>query len=89
MLEFHSRAFRVLGDEPHLDLVGVVEVGLDLPVGADVPADNDPVGRLESEHASPTAFAAVGPAVVDVATDVRFEHRLGDGHTEQVVLRAA
>jgi hypothetical protein len=87
MFEFESGALRGLGDEPDFDFAGVVGVGLDLPVRADVPADYDAVWRLERQDASPPTFAAISATVVDVAADVRLEHRRGDRDTEQVVLR--
>ena len=61
-----------------LDLAGVVRVGLDLPLRADVPAEHHPVRRLVGEDPRPAALAAVGAAVVDVAADPRLEHGLGD-----------
>src|ERR1700722_11716958 len=57
VLELDSGAIRRLGDEPHLDLARLVEVGLDLPVRADVPTEHDPVRRLVGNHASPLALA--------------------------------
>lgn len=85
MLEHDASPVVGLGDEPDLDLAGVVAVGLELPLRADVPGEYDPVGRLVGQDASPAAFAPIDPAVVDVAAGAGFEHRLRDGHGEQVV----
>jgi hypothetical protein len=57
-----------------------------LPVGRDVPAEDDAVGRLVGEHGRPLALAAVGAAVVDAAADALLEHGLGDVDAEHVVL---
>src|SRR5215212_11928772 len=86
MLELDTRAVRALRDEAHLDLAGLVRVGLDLPLRADVPAEDDAVGRLVREHPRPAALAAVDAAVVDVSADARLEDRLGDVDREHVVL---
>src|SRR5215207_2034192 len=86
VLELDARALRGFGDEAHLDLAGFLGVRLDLPLGADVPAEHDPVRRLVGEHARPLAFAAVDAAVVDAPALAGFEHRLRDLDGEQVVL---
>src|SRR5687767_8647944 len=74
-----------LGDEADLDLAGLLEIRLDLPLRADVPADHDSVGRVVGENARPTALAPVDAPVVHVTAHARFEHRLGDLDAEQVV----
>jgi hypothetical protein len=86
VLELEAGALGGLGDEPHLHFTGVGFVGLDLPGGADVPAEHDPVRRLVGEHTGPVALAAVLGAVVDVAAHMRLEPRLGDRRAQEVVL---
>src|SRR5918992_4770195 len=86
VLQLHTRALCRLGDEAHLDFARLLEIGLDLPVRADVPADHDPMWRFIGEHPRPAALAAVDAAVVDMAALARFEDRLGDLDREQVVL---
>src|SRR5919106_665063 len=86
LAELEARAVGCLRDEAHLDLAGLVEIGLDLPLWADVPAEHDPVGRLVCEHASPAALAAVDATVIDVAAHVGLEDGLGDLDLEHVVL---
>ena len=88
MLELHARAVGRLGDEAHLDLAGAVEIGLDLPLQVDVPAEHDALGRLVGQHARPAALAAVADDVVDVAADPRLEHHRGERGAlrEQVVV---
>src|SRR5680860_860126 len=85
---FDVDAGAVLGErgERDFDLAGLVLVSLDLPVGADVPAEHEPGMRFVGQHACPAAFAAVGAAVDDVAPDVGLHDGLGDGHREQVVV---
>src|SRR2546429_129970 len=61
-------------------------VVLDLPSRADVPAQQQPAGRLIGQHPRPTAYAPVNPAVVEKAADLQLEHGLGDRDLEQVVL---
>src|SRR5262249_34451138 len=68
------------------DLAGLLEIGLDLPPGADVPAEDDPGRRLVGEHARPPAFAPIHAPVVDVAAHTPLEHRLRDRDIEHVVL---
>src|SRR4051812_45943085 len=86
MLELDPGAIGPLSGEADLDLARVVVVGLDLPGGADVPGEDDAGGPFVDEDPCPVAFRAVLGAVVDVATDVRFEHGFGDRGLEQVVL---
>ena len=42
--------------------------------------------RVISQDPRPAALAAVDAPIVNVATDVRIEYRLGDCHAEQIVL---
>jgi hypothetical protein len=44
------------------------------------------VRRVEGQDPGPAALAAVLAAVVDVPADAGFEHRLGDGGGQEVVL---
>src|SRR4051794_33321472 len=46
VFEFEAGAVGRFGDEVHFDFAGVGLVGFELPVGADVPAEHDPVRRL-------------------------------------------
>ena len=55
MLELEALPLRRLRDEEHLDLAGVVLVGLELPLRADVPAEDHTMGGLIGENASPSA----------------------------------
>src|SRR5216684_2100972 len=87
VLQFDPGAVRSLGHEPDLDLAGQLRVGLDLPMGADVPAEYHAGWRLVGQDPRPPALAAVYGAVVDVPADVRLENCLGDRGREQVVLR--
>ena len=57
VFEVESGALLGFGDEPDLDFAGVVGIGL----RADVPADDDPVRRLERENPGPATLAAVLP----------------------------
>jgi hypothetical protein len=86
VLELDTGAPRSLGDEAHLDLAGLVEIGLDLPLGTDVPAEHDAVWRLDGEHARPVTFAAINSAIVDASADTRFQYGLFDLDGEHVVL---
>jgi hypothetical protein len=86
VLELDARPLRRLGEEAHLDLARLLEVGLELPLWADVPADHDPMRRLVGEHARPAALAPVHAPVLEVAADARLEHGLRDLDREQVVL---
>jgi hypothetical protein len=78
VLELHPGALRGLGDEPDLDLAGVVGVRHELPVRADVPAEHEPGGGLVGQHPRPAALAAVLRDVDDVPAGLRLEHRPGD-----------
>src|SRR4051794_30083517 len=86
VLELDPSALGPLGDEPHLDLAALLRVGLELPGGADVPAEDHPVGRLVDQDAGPVALAAVDPAVVDAASRPGLEDGLLDVDGEQVVV---
>src|SRR5688500_17648944 len=63
VLQLHARAPGSLGDEAHFDLARLGRVGLDLPPGADVPADDHAVRRVVGEHPRPLALAAIDPAI--------------------------
>ncbi len=78
MLELHPRSLGGLGDETDLHLAGLREIGLDLPLRRDVPADEQPVRGLVREDAGPAADAPVDAAVVDVTSDAPLEDGLGD-----------
>src|SRR6185437_8051036 len=86
VLDLDASSLRRLGHEPHFPLTDLVRIGLDLPSRIDVPAEEHPVGRLVGQHACPAALAAVDATVVEVATNTRLEHRLGDRYSEYVVL---
>jgi hypothetical protein len=86
MLEFDSRPLGGHGYEAHLNLARVLRVRLQLPCGADVPAEHDSLRRFVGEDASPATLAAVDPAIEDVTADPRFKHRLSDRRRQQIVL---
>jgi hypothetical protein len=86
VFEVDPSALGGLGGEPHLDLTGLVEVGLDLPLRADVPADHDPMRWLVGEHPGEAALAAVDAAVVEASADAGLEHGRRELDLEQVVL---
>src|SRR5262249_27466133 len=64
VLELDTGAVGRLGDEADLDFAGVVVVRLDLPGGADVPAEHDPRRRIERQDARPVALLPIFSAVV-------------------------
>ena len=86
VLELDPGARRTLGHEAHLHLAGVGGIGLQLPGRADVPADHEPLRRIEGEHPCPATLRAVLAAVVDVAAHMGLEHGLGDRDRQQVVI---
>src|SRR5215831_14562287 len=86
VFEIHSGPIRCLGGEPHIDFTCPRQVGLELPVRADVPAEHDSVRWFVGEHPREAAFAAVDAAVVKMPANPRLEHRLSDLDREQVVL---
>jgi hypothetical protein len=87
VLQLYPRALGRFDEEPHFDLAGEISVGLDLPLRADVPAEDDAVRGLEDKDPRPSTLAPVHRAIVDVAADSRLEHGLGDRSLEQVVAR--
>src|SRR5688572_10063687 len=74
VLDLDAGPVRGQGGEPHFPLTGLVRIGLDLPLRADVPAQEHPVGRFIGQHACPAALAAVNAAIIEVAADPRLEH---------------
>src|SRR5262245_44227883 len=86
VLELDSCPPSALSDEANLDLARSLEVRLDLPLWADVPADYNSMRRLVSEDPRPTALATIDAAVIDVTAHARPEHRLGDLDGKQIVL---
>src|SRR5690606_22554425 len=61
VLELDSGAALARGDEADIDLG--VEVGVMAPVGADLPVEHQPFGRLVGDHPPPLALAAVDAAL--------------------------
>src|SRR3954467_7564861 len=61
VLDLDPRTLRGFGDEPYLPLARFQRVVLDLPLRADVPAQQQPVGRVVGEHPRPAAHAPVNP----------------------------
>jgi hypothetical protein len=86
VFKLYAGAVRALGDEPDLDLTGEFGAGLYLPLGADVPAEHHPVRRLVDQDPCPMTFAAVFGPVIDMSTDPRLEHRLGNRCRKEIVL---
>src|SRR3954469_19861115 len=64
-------------------------IRLDLPRGADVPAEDHALGRVVGQHARPPTLGAIDATVIDAAADPRLEDRLGDSDPEHVAARAA
>src|SRR5947209_428686 len=64
VLELDPRALVGLGDEADLHLAGPLQIGLELPVGAYVPADHHSVRRLVGQHPRPPALASVHAPVI-------------------------
>jgi hypothetical protein len=86
VVQLDPRPAAVERKKPHLDFTRLVEVGDDLPSRADVPAEDQPVRRLEGANLGPQALGPVRSPVDDVPADPRLEHRLGDRCPEHVVL---
>src|SRR5205085_2631294 len=59
VLQFDAGAIGRLRDEPYFDLAGAARVGFQLPGRPDVPRENQPRRRFESEHSCPFASTAV------------------------------
>src|SRR3954465_11722061 len=78
VLELDARSPRRLGHEAYFDFTRLLQVRLDLPLRADVPAEHDALRRLVGQHPRPATLAAVDTAVEDAATHPRLEHGLGD-----------
>src|SRR4029450_9961734 len=82
VLQFDAGALRCLGMEPNFDLAGLVGVGHDAPLRADVPAEDDADRRLVDRDACPLAFGAVDGSVNDVAAYPRLEYSFGGWGTQ-------
>src|SRR3954462_12902139 len=85
VLQVDAGAIGRLRDEPYFDLAVAGRVGFQLPGRPDVPRENQARGRIENEHSCPIASTAVNPDVVDVASNARFDDRLGDGDRQEIV----
>src|SRR3954447_14299931 len=86
MLKLDPGPVRAIGDEPDLDLAGVLGVGLQLPGRSDVPAEHHPARRVVDQDPCPPALAAVLAAVDYVPAHPRLEGRRDDRRSEEVVL---
>lgn len=62
-------AVAALAIERDLDLGGALGVGLEGPIGAHLPGQEDATGRLECEDDAPIRLAAVGGPLVPTAAD--------------------
>src|SRR6201986_2163679 len=58
-LKLDPRAGRGLGAEPNPALAGLLLIALNGPPRADIPAEHDPVRRVEGQDPRPPALAAV------------------------------
>src|SRR5262249_24562332 len=66
--------------EGDFELAGAGQVGVvdpRVPLGGDLPGDDDPARRVAGQHGAPLALAAVDAAFVVAAADPRLEHGLG------------
>src|SRR6266511_5998208 len=66
-----------VGGEPHLDLAGVVGIGVVLPLAIDLPGDDQPVRWLPGQHPAPVALAAVDASFVPPSACTRFQEGVG------------
>src|ERR1700736_5297823 len=72
--------------EPHLDLAGVLGIGVVPPLAVDLPGDDQPVRRIPGQHPTPVALAAVHPSFVPPSTFVRLQDGLSHFHPADVEL---
>src|SRR6202022_3001855 len=56
VFELDPGPFPSLGSEPHLDLAGVLRIGVVLPRAVDLPGDDKPKRWLPCQHSAPVAF---------------------------------
>src|ERR1700722_1148821 len=87
VLNLDARSLWRLGGKAHLPLTDLLRFGLQLPLRADIPCQQHPIGRFIFQNACPTAFTAVDTAVIEKSTDSRFEDRLRYLNAKQIVLR--
>ena len=64
MLEFDLRAVHPGGLKAHLDLAGFGKVRLRLPAWADLPGEDQPVGRLPNQYPAPVEPKAMRAKLV-------------------------
>src|SRR5262245_57394315 len=82
MLELDPGQALALGDEADLNLGQ--EIGIELPLGTELPGEHEARRRLPDQHAAPVAFAAVLAALIPAAAGPRLHDglllgRFGDG----------
>src|SRR5262249_8720688 len=88
VLELDAGPLRRLRDEAELDLARPRRVLLRLPVGVDVPAEDDSRRAVENEDSRPAGDAPVDGTLVDEAADAQLEdHRRDLGREEVAVVR--
>jgi hypothetical protein len=86
VLQLDRGLLRSVGGEAHLDLAGVVGVGVELPLAVDLPGDHQPVRRLPGQHAAPVALAAVDAPLVPAPALARLQDRRGHLRLADVVV---
>jgi len=86
VLELDPGAARTFSDEGDLDLARIAEIGLQVPLRADVPGEHQAARRVIDEDPRPAGHPARGVAVIDVATRPRLEHGVAVLALEEVML---
>lgn len=67
--QFNSGGVGAIGGEAHVHLAGFGEIGVEFPIGAEVPGERDVMGRVPGEDLAPLALAAFGVAFVPESAD--------------------
>ena len=85
MLELDQRGRVSHGDELHLDLAGLAEVGRELPIGLQSPGKNELVRRVPFEDAAPLTGAAILTDLEPSAARAGLDDDLDEGRGADVM----
>src|SRR5579871_6684607 len=86
VLKFDEGSGGAFFGEADVDFAGFGEVGIELPVGAEVPGEGDAMRRLPGEDMAPVAVVAFGVALVPAAAFARLDDDVLEGFLADVML---
>src|SRR5271165_3852156 len=79
MFDFNPGASRAIGDETHFDFRGELHAGIGFPIGADLPAHDEPLAGFPDAYMSDDDLGTVLARRVPAPANEGFDDRFLDG----------